>query len=110
VGLCTLVSAGFFYCSVDFRQVGKLSRTACARCQVIDRIQAGGSLLPPRCSPPEVCRVMVACWRRQPDERLRMTEIRRALDAALRRLLAPSPAGHVTGNSCDHEYLELLDT
>jgi len=50
---------------------------------------------------------MTGCWRRQPDERLRMTEIRVALDAALRRLV--TPRGHVTGNRCDNEYLELLD-
>jgi len=53
---------------------------------------------------------MAGCWRRQPDERLRMTEIRRTLDAALRRLVTSSPRrGHVTGSRCGSEYLELLD-
>jgi len=78
--------------------------------QVIQRVQSGDSPLPPRCCPPEVSRVMTGCWRRQPDERLRMTEVRRALDATLRRLVTSSPrGGHVAGNSCDNEYLELLD-
>jgi len=54
---------------------------------------------------------MTGCWRRQPDERLRMTEVRRALDATLRRLVTSSPRNdHVAGNRCDSEYLELLDT
>jgi len=79
--------------------------------QVIQHVQSGDSPLPPRCCPPEVSRVMTGCWRRQPDERLRMTEVRRALDATLRRLVTSSPrGGHVAGNSCDNEYLELLDT
>jgi len=80
--------------------------------QVIERIQSGSSLVPPRCCPPEVRRVMTGCWRRQPDERLRMTEVRGTLDTALRRLVASSsPRGHMTGtgNRCDNEYLELLD-
>jgi len=52
---------------------------------------------------------MTGCWRRQPNDRLRTTEIRRALDAALRRLVTSSPHGHVTGNRRDSEYMELLD-
>jgi len=80
--------------------------------QVIERVASGSStLLPPRCCPPEVRLVMTGCWRRQPDQRLRMSQVRQALDSALRRLVTSSPAGHVTANSrrCDNEYLELLD-
>ena len=92
---------------VDVRVIGK--QRVYRRGQVIQRVKSGSSPLPPRCCPPEVCRAMTGCWRRQPDERLRMTEVRRALDAALRRLVASSPRGHVTGSRCDSEYLELLD-
>jgi serine/threonine protein kinase len=86
--------------------------------EVIQHVQTGHTLIPPRCCPPEVARLMSGCWLRQPTDRLRIADVHRQLNDVYNSV-SPSTAGcgrHVinslskNGIRRDSEYLELLSS